>query len=87
MLPIVHPLRQEILRNFGESPKCPREVMFGDLSRFVEEIAASSVKLQISCAVVVNKPAEARCLTQVHREVKEKQLPFSAGVMPDERFE
>lgn len=90
MLQIVHPPIQrarKILRNFGDSPKCPRGLRLGDLGRLVEEMAASAGKQQISCAVVVNKPAEARCLTQVHREVKEKQLPFSAGVMPDERFE
>jgi hypothetical protein len=90
MLQIVHPPIQgarKILRNFGESPKCPRGVRLGDLSRVVKEMAASTVKLQISCEVVVNKPAKARCLIQVHRQAKEKQLPFSAGVMPDERFE
>jgi hypothetical protein len=90
MLQIVHPPIQgvrEILRNFGESPKCPREVRPGDLGRLVEEMAASAGKLQISCAVVVNKPEEAGCLTQVHRKIKEKQMPFSEGVMPDERFE
>jgi hypothetical protein len=89
MLQMVQPPIQgvrEILRNFGESPKCPREVRTGDLSRFVEEMAASAVTLQMFCAVVVNKPAEAGCLTRVRREVKEKQRHFSTGVMPDEQF-
>jgi hypothetical protein len=50
-------------------------------------MAASADKEKISCAVVVNEPAEVGCVTQVHREVKEKQVPFSTGAKLDERFE
>jgi hypothetical protein len=59
MLQIVHSPPQgsgEALRHFVESPKCPRKVRPANISGFVEEMAASEVKLQISCAVVVNKP-------------------------------